>query len=252
MPLPSPAPLLTAATTSVPAADYGWLGNVVVSVMEAVGPAGVGLAVFAENVFPPIPSEVILPLAGFTAAGGAFSPWAAVAWATVGSVLGALLLYGLGAWLGRRRLYRLAAWMPLVDVQDVERTERWFARFGDWSVLLGRMLPVFRSLISIPAGIERMHLGKFVLLTALGSLAWNSLFVYGGFLLGERFHVLSDYADLLSNLVLAAIVLFLVVWVVLRVRRNRARAHDPAHDPEDPDAAAARVEAELAALHPRK
>lgn len=233
-------------------ADYGWLGNVVVSIMEAVGPVGVGLAVFAENIFPPIPSEVILPLAGFTAANGAFTPLAALLWATVGAVLGALALYGLGAWLGRRRLYRIADWMPLVDVEDVERTEKWFARYGSWTVFFGRMVPVFRSLISIPAGIERMHLGKFTLLTALGSLAWNALFVYGGYLLGENFHLISDYADTFSNLVVLLILVLLVVWVVLRVRRNRSRARDPLAERESPDAAADRVEAEIKTLHHRK
>ena len=89
----SSAPWALSAATAQPA-DYGWLGNVVVSIMEAVGPVGVGLAVFAENIFPPIPSEVILPLAGFTAASGAFSPHAALLWATVGAVVGALIIGG--------------------------------------------------------------------------------------------------------------------------------------------------------------
>lgn len=244
----STLPLLAAADTP----DYGWLGNTIVAIMEAIGPVGVGLAVFAENIFPPIPSEVILPLAGFTAAGGAFSPHAALIWATVGSVVGALALYGLGAWLGRRRLYRIAAWMPLVDVSDVEKTEKWFARYGYWTVFVGRMVPVFRSLISIPAGIERMNVAKFTLFTALGSLLWNAIFVYGGYALGENFHVISDYADMFSNIVMVLILVFLAVWVVLRLRRNRARAADPAVDHEDPEAAAARVEAEIKALQHRK
>ncbi|MCG7423308.1 DedA family protein [Micrococcus porci] len=244
----STLPLLAAAGTP----DYGWLGNTIVAIMEAIGPVGVGLAVFAENIFPPIPSEVILPLAGFTAAGGAFSPHAALIWATVGSVVGALALYGLGAWLGRRRLYRIAAWMPLVDVSDVERTEKWFARYGYWTVFVGRMVPVFRSLISIPAGIERMNVAKFTLFTALGSLLWNAIFVYGGYALGENFHVISDYADMFSNIVMVLILVFLAVWVVLRLRRNRGRAADPAVDHEDPEAAAARVEAEIKALQHRK
>lgn len=244
----STLPLLAAAGTP----DYGWLGNTIVAIMEAIGPVGVSLAVFAENIFPPIPSEVILPLAGFTAAGGAFSPHAALIWATVGSVVGALALYGLGAWLGRRRLYRIAAWMPLVDVSDVEKTEKWFARYGYWTVFVGRMVPVFRSLISIPAGIERMNVAKFTLFTALGSLLWNAIFVYGGYALGENFHVISDYADMFSNIVMVLILVFLAVWVVLRLRRNRARAADPAVDHEDPEAAAARVEAEIKALQHRK
>ncbi len=240
MPWTSSAPLLAASST-----DYGWLGNIIVDIMEAVGPVGVGLAVFAENIFPPIPSEVILPLAGFTAADGAFTPLSALIWATIGSVVGALALYGIGAAIGRKRMYRIAEAMPLVDVDDVERTERWFIRFGYWSIFLGRMVPVFRSLISIPAGIERMPLALFTLYTTLGSLLWNALFIYGGYALGESFHVISEYADLLSNVVLGLILLFLAVWIVRRVLRNRRLAQDPNYREPTPDEAAARVEAAL-------
>ena len=247
----SSAPWALSAATAQPA-DYGWLGNVVVSIMEAVGPVGVGLAVFAENIFPPIPSEVILPLAGFTAASGAFSPHAALLWATVGAVVGALALYGIGAALGRRRLYRIADRMPLVDVEDVEHTEKWFARYGYWTVFFGRMVPVFRSLISIPAGIERMNLAKFTLFTALGSLIWNAIFVYGGYALGERFHVVSEYADVFSNIVLVLILAFLAIWVVLRLRRDARRRNDPDWRPPTADEMAARVEAILESSDHRK
>ena len=250
MPLTSPAlPLLAADAGS---ADYGWLGNAVVAVMEAIGPAGVALAVFAENIFPPIPSELILPLAGFTASNGAFSPLEATVWATVGSVLGALALYGIGAALGRRRMYRIADRLPLVDIDDVAATERWFARHGYASVLVGRMVPIFRSLISIPAGIERMHLGLFTLYTALGSAAWNALLVYGGYLLGANFHLVSDYADLFSNVVVILVVAALAVWVVLRVLRNRRRAQDPDFRPRTAEEAADQIDALLNTHDPRR
>ncbi len=241
-------PALTAAGT----ADYGWLGNAVVAIMEAVGPVGVALAVFAENLFPPIPSELILPLAGFTAAGGAFSPLAATVWATVGSVVGALALYGIGAALGRRRMYRIADRLPLVDVDDVEATERWFARYGTWSVLIGRLIPVFRSLISIPAGIEGMRLGLFVLYTTLGSAVWNALLVYGGYLLGANFHLVSDYADLFSNVVVVLVAVALVTWAALRLRRNHRRAKDPDFRPRTADETASHIDSLLSSHDPRK
>ncbi|MFC7401286.1 DedA family protein [Citricoccus sp. GCM10030269] len=212
------------ADSGAAGASYGWLGDIVVSIMEAIGPIGVAVAVFAENLFPPIPSELILPLAGFTAASGAFSPWEATAWATLGSVVGALLLYGLGAWLGRRRLYLVADRLPLVDREDVERSERWFHRHGYTTVLVGRMVPVFRSLISIPAGIERMHLGLFILFTLIGSGLWNSLFVWGGYLLGEQWHLVADYADGFSTIVLVAVVVLVLLWIVRRILRNRRRS----------------------------
>src|SRR5699024_4676063 len=142
---------------------------------------------------------------GFTAAGGTFTPAAGILWATIGSVTGALALYGLGAWFGRYRLYKVAYAMPLVDIDDIERTELWFMKYGYWTVFLGRMVPIFRSLISIPAGIERMNLWLFTLFTAVGSLIWNTIFILAGYLLGTNFHLVAEYADVFSNVVLIAV-----------------------------------------------
>ena len=214
--LPLVAPLTVAAAAPT---DYGWLGNIVVDIMEAVGPIGVGLAVFAENIFPPIPSEVILPLAGFTAAGGAFSPHAALVWATVGSIVGALALYGLGAWLGRHRMYRLADRMPLVDMEDVAKTERWFIRYGYWTVFLGRMVPVFRSLISIPAGLGKMNLVTFGLWTTLGSGIWNAILIYLGYVLGDNWEKATEYADTYSNVIYVVLLLIILGFLVFFIRR---------------------------------
>lgn len=136
----------------------GWA----VGLMERLGGPGAGLAIALENLFPPLPSEVILPLAGFTASRGTFTLVGALFWTTLGSVVGALALYGVGAGLGRARFRNLAARMPLVKVEDVDRTEAWFARHGSQAVFFGRMIPIFRSFVSVPAGIERMPLGKFV------------------------------------------------------------------------------------------
>ncbi len=133
----------------------------VVSLVGALGAPGVGIAVAAENLFPPIPSEVILPSAGFAAASGSMGLVSAIVWATIGSVAGALALYALGAWFGRARFYSLAAKIPFVKEADIKRAEAWFVRRGPLAVLLGRIVPVVRSLISIPAGIERMKLLPF-------------------------------------------------------------------------------------------
>jgi len=238
-----PVALRHSHTDAIPGdVSYGWLGDFLVAMMEALGPIGLGLAVFIENIFPPIPSEIFLALAGFTAADGTFTPVEGIFWATVGSVTGALALYGLGAWFGRYRLYKAAYAMPLVDIDDVERTERWFIRFGYWTVFVGRMIPIFRSLISIPAGIERMNLLLFTVFTAIGSLIWNTLFILGGYLLGANFHLIADYADIFSNVVLAQVVVALAVWVAARVIRNRRRVRDPNYQPETPEEAAARIE----------
>ncbi|MCS5729039.1 DedA family protein [Herbiconiux moechotypicola] len=194
--------------------------------MEVLGAPGAGLAVFAENLFPPIPSEVILPLAGFAASRGELDLVAAIVFCTLGSVLGALALYGLGAWLGRERMRAIARRLPLVDVHDVDRTEAWFARHGTKAVFFGRMLPLFRSFISIPAGIERMTLWKFLLLTAAGSLIWNTVFILAGFWLGEQWHVVEQYTDVLQYVVIGAVVLAVLWFVVARVRKHRAGQTD--------------------------
>jgi membrane protein DedA with SNARE-associated domain len=184
--------------------------------------------VFAENLFPPIPSEVILPLAGFAASRGELDLVAAIVFTTLGSILGALALYGLGAWLGRDRIRAIARRLPLVDVSDVDRTEAWFTRHGSKAVFFGRMLPLFRSFISIPAGIERMTLWKFLLLTTAGSLIWNTLFILAGFWLGEQWHIVEQYADILQYVVIAGIVGAVAWFVIARVRKHRSGHTDAA------------------------
>jgi membrane protein DedA with SNARE-associated domain len=207
------------------AADQRELGGLlgwVLDVIEALGAAGVGLLVAVESVFPPIPSEVVLPLAGFLAGQGRMSFGAVVAFATAGSLLGALVLYWLGAVLGTERLERLADRLPLMDAQDVQRADAWMARHGSWAVLLGRMVPGVRSLVSIPAGVQRMSLWRFALLTTVGSALWNVLFIGLGFLLGEEWERVGSYSDLLNYLVIGAAVLGIGVIAARRLRRHRA------------------------------
>ncbi|RYJ01620.1 MAG: DedA family protein, partial [Actinomycetales bacterium] len=141
--------------------------------MGAIGAPGVGLLLAVEAVFPPIPSEIVLPLAGFAANQGTLSLTGALIWSTIGSVVGALVLYGGGHRLGRDRVLRLWLRLPLVEERDFVRTEEWFARHGEKAVFFGRMVPLFRSLISIPAGINRMPLARFLVLTTVGSAIWN-------------------------------------------------------------------------------
>lgn len=216
-----PSPSLRAADTSAGIADG--IAEWAVQVMDALGPLGAGLIVFLENVFPPIPSEVVLPLAGFTASQGSFTIAEAILWTTLGSVLGAYLLYGLGRSLGHDRTVRLAARVPFVDPDDIQNTVAWFSRHGKKAVFFGRMLPIFRSLISIPAGIERMNLTVFGLLTAAGSLIWNSIFVVAGYLLGENWEAVLQYADVLKYVVIAGGALLTGWWVVRTVLRVRSR-----------------------------
>ncbi|MET9924968.1 MULTISPECIES: DedA family protein [unclassified Streptomyces] len=198
----------------------GWATGLV----ETLGGPGAGLAIALENLFPPLPSEVILPLTGFAAAQGVLSLASALFWTTLGSVVGAVALYGLGAVFGRERMHALWAKLPLVKASDLERTEEWFARHGTKAVLLGRMVPVFRSLISVPAGVERMPLPKFVALTTVGSLVWNTVLVLAGYWLGDSWDVVGTYVGILSKVVLGLAVLALAWWVVKRVRARKDSA----------------------------
>ncbi|WP_421083859.1 DedA family protein [Rothia nasimurium] len=200
----------------------------VISVMEAIGSPGVGLAVFLENIFPPIPSEVILPLAGFTASQGSINVVAAFIWATVGSLTGAYFLYYLGAAIGANRLRKIAAWMWLVKVEDVDAALAWFDKYGKASILIGRVIPGIRSLISIPAGIDRMNPLTFGLYTLLGSSVWNALLIYCGWVLGENWHAVEGVIDQYSKVVYALVALALVVVFIWLLRRARQEKQDVA------------------------
>ncbi|MEW2189944.1 DedA family protein [Streptomyces microflavus] len=195
----------------------GWATGLV----ETFGGPGAGFAIALENLFPPLPSEIILPLTGFAASQGVLSLASALFWTTLGSVVGAVALYTIGAVFGRERMHHLWAKLPLVKASDLVRTEEWFARHGTKAVLLGRMVPVFRSLISVPAGVERMPLPLFVGLTTAGSLVWNTLLVMAGYWLGDRWDVVGTYVGLVSKIVLGAALLAAVWWIAKRVRGRK-------------------------------
>jgi membrane protein DedA with SNARE-associated domain len=208
------------------ASDGSWLTAIidgVVSLMDVIGAPGAGIAIALENFFPPLPSEVILPMAGLAASRGGFTLVEALVWTTLGSVVGAFALYGIGAWLGVDRLKAVAAKAPLLEPRDIDRTVAWFERHGGKAVFFGRMVPLFRSLISIPAGVTRMPLWRFGLLTTAGSLIWNGVFVAAGYLLGESWHVVEAYADVLQYVVIAGLVAGAAWFIVSRVRRLRER-----------------------------
>ena len=216
-------PVTLGAELVVRAADApaGGLAGWTVDLMDRLGLFGAALAVSLDNFFPPIPSEIILPLAGFAASQGTFSLTGALIATTAGSVFGAVVLYWLGRVFGRDRAVWVFDRTPLLKVSDLERTEAWFARHGGKAVFFGRMVPIFRSLISIPAGVERMNVWVFTLLTTLGSFIWNFIFVYTGYRLGENWDRVEPYAEWFQRLVILAVVVVLAAFVVVRVRDLR-------------------------------
>lgn len=182
-----------------------------------------------ETLFPPIPSEVILPFAGFSAAQGNVNPVAAWVAATVGALLGAWLLYGIGAVVGLERIAVLASkrWFPLFSSTDLDRGDRFFERHGAKVILFGRCIPLVRSIVSLPAGIDRMPLGRFTLLTALGSGVWNALFIGAGYQLGHRWDTVEGWIRPFSYTVVAllavgALVLIWRKWESVRAGRASA------------------------------
>ncbi|WP_232679294.1 DedA family protein [Nocardioides sp. R-C-SC26] len=215
------------ASTAEPEGVVGW----VLDLMERLGEVGVGVAVFAETFLPPIPSEAVLPVAGFLAYEGRMNPWWAIAAATTGAVVGAWLWWLLGAMLGRERTRALVARVPLLGGEDFDKADAFFARWGAAAVLFGRCVPLVRSFISIPAGIQRMPFWRFTLYTTLGSGVWNALWIGLGYALGPAMEpVLTRWSGVLSDVVVIGVGLVLVLFVAARLRGLSRRAKSEAQD----------------------
>jgi membrane protein DedA with SNARE-associated domain len=200
----------------------------VTDIVETLGYPGVALLVAIENVFPPIPSEVVLGLAGYTAARGDAWVVGMIIAATIGSVVGAWVLYGLAAAIGPVRLraitIRYGRWIGFSEA-DLDRAEGWFDRHSRSAVLICRCVPLIRSLISVPAGFRRMPIGTFTLFTLLGSLVWNTVLVVAGFLLADQWERVLEVTEPFQTVVVVVIGLLVVAYVVVKVlaaRRERA------------------------------
>ncbi|MET1087944.1 MAG: DedA family protein [Arthrobacter sp.] len=190
--------------------------------IETLGEWGVGLFTLAETVLPPIPSEVILPLAGYLAKQGSLNLVLIFVTSTLGAYLGALFLYWLGAKLGLERSIRGLSRLPLMDREDFEHAAGWFRRHGRSSIFFGRLLPGVRSLISLPAGASNMHLATFSVYTLAGTALWNGALIGLGYALGSQYEVIEQYSRYLNYAVYAALALTVVLLVVRGVRRSRA------------------------------
>lgn len=198
------------------------LTGLAADVMNAIGEVGVGILTFVETVFPPIPSEIVLSLGGYLAERGELTlVWVLVA-ATLGAVLGALVLYWLGAVFGEERARRWLTVLPLVEGSDFDKAAAWFRRHGPPVVFFGRFVPIVRSLVSLPAGAQHMRLLPFVALTTAGSAIWNSALVGAGYLLGTQYERVEDYLAYIDYVVFAAI-LVVIGWFVLTKLRARRR-----------------------------
>ena len=199
--------------------------------IDAVGLVGVALLVALESIFPPIPSELVLLLTGFNVSEARFGLVPAIVAATVGSVGGAWVLYGVGRILDEARLESLLAGAGRFlgfKRSDVHKGFEWFSRHGNQVVFFGRLVPIVRSVVSIPAGAEKMPLWSFTLWTTLGSLVWNTVWVVAGRVLGDRWREAEDWGSWFQYVVIVAGVAVVAV-LAIRARRSRADKHPASH-----------------------
>ncbi|RLC67984.1 MAG: DedA family protein [Chloroflexi bacterium] len=196
-------------------------------IVSTMGYLGLVFVMFLENVFPPIPSEVILPLAGSLALEGRFTLFGVTVMGTIGSVMGALFFYQAGHLLGEGRVRQLIAlygkWL-LLSVKDFDKAVAWFDRYGEAVIFFGRMVPIVRSLVSIPAGVARMNYGKFIAYTAVGTGMWSFLLTYAGYLLGQQWHLVSEWVSRYENFVIVAVVVLILAFIVKRLWNWRLAA----------------------------
>ncbi len=213
----------------------GPVRDLVTQIYDSVGYLGVALWVAIESVIIPIPSEIVLPFAGFLVGegtavepitGAAWSYWLVVLAGTAGATIGALVAYGIGAWGGRPLIERWGRFIG-VSAGDLDRAESFFERHGSAASFFGRMLPVIRSLVSFAAGIARMPLGRFTLFTFLGSLPWTAALVYAGVALGSNWETIGGWLKRFEYAVLAILAAIVLAWIWFRIIKPR-RAGRPA------------------------
>jgi membrane protein DedA with SNARE-associated domain len=198
-------------------------------VMDSLGYAGIVFLMFLENVFPPIPSEVIMPLAGFAAARGDLTFVGVALAGTIGSTLGAIPLYLLGRLVSEKRLERWAdkygTWLT-VSSDDVRKAQGWLQSHGPSAVIIGRLVPGVRSLVSIPAGLAEMNFVKFLAFTFVGSALWSTVLAYLGRVLGRNYEEVGHYLGPATIVIVAGMILYTVITIV---RRKRATAERDRH-----------------------
>jgi membrane protein DedA with SNARE-associated domain len=211
------------ASLNPPDEGSGLIGFVL-NTIDQLGEIGVGALILLESLVPPIPSEVVLPAAGALIYFGDLSGPLTMFWATLGSLLGALILYGAGRAFGEERTRRVMLAVPLIDSDDVDRADAWFSKHGEKAVLIGRLIPGVRSLVSLPAGAAGMPLGRFVLLTTIGSAVWNLLLIGSGWLLGTQYHVIEEHIDTANNIIYVLIGASIAVFIMRRLNRGRRPA----------------------------
>jgi membrane protein DedA with SNARE-associated domain len=210
----------------------GPVRELVTQIYEAVGYLGVALWVAIESVIVPIPSELVLPFAGFLVGEGVatepitgqpWNYWLTVLAGTTGATVGALVAYAIGAWGGRPVIERWGRWLGITG-EDLDKADAFFDRRGNAAAFFGRMVPIIRSLVSFAAGISHMPLGRFTLFTFLGSLPWTAALVFAGVALGANWETIGAWLKRFEYAVLAVLVVIVLAWIWIRIIKPRRAA----------------------------
>ena len=195
----------------------------IISIMEQLGYLGIALLMFLDNVFPPIPSEIIMPSAGFTASQGQLTLWGVILAGSLGSIIAAAVLYWIGQKISHEQLFKLIdryGKYLFIKSTDVEKALKWFELYGHRVVFFGRMVPAVRSLISIPAGMSRMPFWKFMLYSSVGTIIWTTFLASVGFYFGNNVELMHQVFSRVGYVIMG-IVLFVVLWFVIKKRKNK-------------------------------
>lgn len=193
-------------------------------IMEQFGYIGVAFLIMIENVFPPIPSEVILTFGGFMTTSTSLTILGMIIASTIGAVIGAVVLYGLGLLLDVERLEKIVdRWGHILRLtrEDIHKADNWFDKYGMWTVFFCRFIPLIRSLISIPAGMSNMNFGIFLALTTTGTLIWNTILIYLGAAVGSQWEVIVHYMDIYSHIAYAIIAIAVLTFIIWFFKRKK-------------------------------
>lgn len=195
-----------------------WLGNIIIGFISTTGYFGIAALMALESACLPVPSEIIMPFSGFLVWEGKFIFWQVVFWGAVGNLIGSAGAYAVGFFGGRRLIERHGKYL-LISGRDIELADNWFAKYGQAAVFFGRLLPVVRTFISLPAGIAKMNFKKFCFYTFLGSLFWSFVLTYIGLVMGENWEDIRLYFHKFDLIIGGAIILLAAWWVWRHFRK---------------------------------
>lgn len=197
-----------------------WLSSIIIYIISSGGYLGVMMLMALESACLPVPSEVIMPFAGFLVWQGRFILWQVIFWGALGNLIGSIVAYAVGYWGGRELIIKYGKYV-LISTDDLARADRWFQKYGQFAIFFSRLMPVVRTFISLPAGIARMNFKKFCFYTFLGSLFWSAFLAYAGLSLGQNWDILKVYFHKFDLVIGISLVAAAIWWLWRHLFRNQ-------------------------------